>query len=94
MGLKKNDYEKNTPKDKIVDRIQVVKYPANTGFCQSHWHSPKNQRLIISYYLSEIKKIILKVVLTFLIIKIKKSKWKNLLKKEIWVYFIQHYFMV
>ena len=56
MGLKKNDYEKNTPKDKIVDRIQVVKYPANTGFCQSHWHSPKNQRLVISYYLSEIKK--------------------------------------
>ena len=40
----------------IVDRIQIARYPENTGFCELHSHPPKNQRLIISVYMSEIKK--------------------------------------
>ena len=56
MGLNPDEYVKNTPKNKVIDRIQIVQYPKNTGFCQSHWHSPKNQRIIISFYFSQIKK--------------------------------------
>ena len=55
-GLNFDTYEKNTPKNRIVDRIQIARYPENTGFCELHSHPPKNQRLIISVYMSEIKK--------------------------------------
>lgn len=52
-GLNFDEYVKNTPKDKIVDRVQVVRYPDKTGFIEPHQHSPKNQRLIISIYMSK-----------------------------------------
>ena len=52
-GLKENEYEKNTPKDGSVDRIQIVRYPENTGFIEPHFHDPKNQRIIISIYMSK-----------------------------------------
>ena len=52
-GLKKNSYVKNTPKDGVVDRIQIVRYPDKTGYIEPHFHDPKNQRLIISVYMSK-----------------------------------------
>ena len=51
-GLDKDSFIKNTPKDGIVDRIQVVQYPADTGYIEPHQHDPINQRLIISVYMS------------------------------------------
>ena len=52
-GLKFNEYVENTPKNIIVDRIQVVRYPEKTGFIEPHQHDPINQRLIISVYMSK-----------------------------------------
>ena len=52
-GLSKNTFKNNLPKDGIVDRIQVVKYPENTGYIEPHFHDPKNQRIIISVYMSK-----------------------------------------
>ncbi len=54
MGLSKHAYEKNTPKDGIVDRVQIVRYPPNSGYIEPHVHHPKNQRLIINIYMSQI----------------------------------------
>ncbi len=52
-GLDFDTFKNNTPKDKIVDRIQIVRYPNKTGFIEPHQHHPINQRLIISIYMSE-----------------------------------------
>ena len=52
-GLEKNSFVKNLPKDGVVDRVQIVKYPENTGYIEPHYHDPKNQRLIISVYMSK-----------------------------------------
>lgn len=52
-GLQKNSFVKNTPKNGIIDRIQIVRYPENTGYIEPHFHDPKNQRLIISIYMSK-----------------------------------------
>ena len=30
-GLNYNSYVNNTPKDLVVDRVQVIRYPENTG---------------------------------------------------------------
>jgi hypothetical protein len=54
MGLSKHAYERNTPKDGIVDRVQIVRYPPNSGYIEPHVHHPKNQRLIINVYMSQI----------------------------------------
>ena len=52
-GLKYNDFKKNTPKDKLIDRIQIVRYPEKTGKIEPHIHDPFHQRLIISLYMSK-----------------------------------------
>ncbi len=52
-GLKFDEYVNNTPKDIVIDRIQVVRYPDRTGFIEPHQHTPLNQRLIISIYMSK-----------------------------------------
>ena len=52
-GLTYNQYKNNYPKDGIVDRMQVVRYPNNSGFIEPHQHHPLNQRLIISVYMPE-----------------------------------------
>lgn len=52
-GLKFDEYVKNTPKDIVVDRVQIVRYPEKTGFIEPHQHTPINQRLIISVYMSK-----------------------------------------
>jgi|TARA_B100001964_G_C14111489_1_gene544046 hypothetical protein len=35
-GLNKNEFKKNTPKDKIIDRIEVLRYPLNEGYISNH----------------------------------------------------------
>ena len=53
MGLKQTAYEKNTPKDGVIDRIQVVKYPSKIGFLEPHIDPHRYQKLIISSYMSK-----------------------------------------
>ncbi len=53
MGLKPNEYENNTPKDGIVDRVQVVQYPSRIGYLEPHIDPNKNQRLFFSGYMSK-----------------------------------------
>lgn len=52
-GLAPNMYEDLTPKDGKVDRLQIVEYPAGTGFLAPHQDPDHNQRLIMSAYLSK-----------------------------------------
>jgi len=55
-GLKHNEFKKNTPKNIVVDRVQVVRYPEMTGRTEPHVHDPIHQRLIISVYMSKMGK--------------------------------------
>ncbi len=51
-GLEFNQYEKNTPKDGSVDRIQIVCYPPRYGGVEKHVDTSNNCNLAISCYLS------------------------------------------
>jgi hypothetical protein len=55
-GKKSNEYKFNLPKDGKVDRVQITKYPKNTGFIEPHNHALdyNNLTLGISIYLSEL----------------------------------------
>ncbi len=53
MGLRYNEYEKNTPKDGVIDRIQVVQYPSKIGYLEPHVDPNRNQRLFFSGYMSK-----------------------------------------
>lgn len=53
MGMDPHEYESNTPKDGVVDRIQVVRYPPGDGFLETHFDPHQNQRLFISGYMSK-----------------------------------------
>ena len=53
MGLRPDEYEKNTPKDGVVDRIQVVRYPPRIGFLEPHSDPYRYQRLFFSGYMSK-----------------------------------------
>jgi hypothetical protein len=53
MGLRPDDYEKNTPKDGVVDRIQVVRYPPSIGFLEPHSDPYLHQRVFFSGYMSK-----------------------------------------
>ena len=53
MGYKPEIFEKNTPKDGIVDRIQVVRYPSKYGFRDPHSDPYKYQKFFISGYMSK-----------------------------------------
>ena len=53
MGLQYNEYENNTPKDGVVDRIQVVRYPPSLGYLEPHTDAFEHQRLIFSGYMSK-----------------------------------------
>ena len=50
-GLSYFEYEKNTPKDLIIERTQVVRYPPG-GYIEPHLDNNKLIRFIISGYLS------------------------------------------
>ena len=54
-GFKFNEFENNTTKnnDKVVDRFQIVHYPAGAGWLETHSDPYHNQRVIISGFLSE-----------------------------------------
>ena len=51
-GLRPDEFEKLTPKDGKVDRLQITEYPPGTGFIAPHQDPDHNQRLIMSGYLS------------------------------------------
>ena len=53
MGLKPTAYEKNTPKDGVVDRIQIAQYPSKIGFLEPHSDPYLHQRLFLSGYMSK-----------------------------------------
>ena len=53
MGIKPTEYENNTPKDGVIDRIQVVQYPSKIGFLEPHTDPYKHQRLFHSAYMSK-----------------------------------------
>ena len=53
MGLEATAYEENTPKDGVVDRIQVAQYPSKVGFLEPHSDPYLHQRLFFSGYMSK-----------------------------------------
>ena len=53
MGYKPDIFEKNTPKDGPIDRIQVVRYPSKYGFLEPHSDPYKYQKFFISGYMSK-----------------------------------------
>ncbi|MBS3124381.1 hypothetical protein J4437_07185 [Candidatus Woesearchaeota archaeon] len=52
-GLDSEEYEKNTPKDGMVDRIQIVHYPSGAGRIETHSDPYQVHRLIISCFMSK-----------------------------------------
>lgn len=52
-GFNANEYENNTPKDGVIDRFQIVHYPAGAGWLETHNDPYHNQRVIISGFLSQ-----------------------------------------
>ncbi len=53
MGLRFNEYESNTPKNGVVDRVQVVRYPPRIGYLEPHSDPYLHQRLFFSGYMSK-----------------------------------------
>lgn len=53
MGLASDAYERLTPKDGVVDRIQVVRYPPAIGFLEPHADPHLHQRVFLSAYMSK-----------------------------------------
>ena len=53
MGLRPDEYESNTPKDGVVDRIQIVRYPPRIGFLEPHSDPYLHNRLFFSGYMSK-----------------------------------------
>lgn len=51
MGLKADEYEANTPKDGVIDRVQIVRYPPAIGFLEPHADPHLHQRLFFSGYM-------------------------------------------
>ena len=52
-GVQPDAFEKNTPKDGVIDRIQVVRYPPRIGYLEPHIDPYLPQRLIFSGYMSK-----------------------------------------
>ena len=55
MGLNFNEFENNTPKNGVVDRVQLVRYPSSIGYLEPHSDPYKHQKLFISGYMSKQK---------------------------------------
>ena len=51
-GLNFDQYEKNTPKDIAIDRLQIVCYPPGCGGVEKHTDTDSNCNLAISCHLS------------------------------------------
>lgn len=52
-GVQPDESEKTTPKDGVIDRIQVVRYPPRIGYLEPHSDPYFPQRLIFSGYMSK-----------------------------------------
>ena len=52
-GYYQDVWELNTPKDGIVDRIQIVKYPPNSGKLELHQDPYLYQKFFISVYITK-----------------------------------------
>lgn len=52
-GQQLDEYAHHTPKDGVVDRIQIVRYPAGSGMLEPHSDPYLHQPLIISAYMSK-----------------------------------------
>lgn len=52
-GYRFDEYERHTPKDGVVDRIQIAQYPSKIGISETHADPWKNQRTFISAFMSK-----------------------------------------
>ena len=52
-GFPADAYERHTPKDGVVDRIQIAQYPPKIGISETHSDPWKNQRTFISAFMSK-----------------------------------------
>ena len=77
-GNGKNQFEKNLPSDKQIDRLQIVRYPAGGGELRDHVDSRKNQRVATGIILSKIGEDFLKGGFYF---KTSKTKKINIEKR-------------
>lgn len=53
MGMAPDTYEHNTPRDGVVDRIQIVRYPPGEGMLVTHSDPFKHQRIFLSGIMSK-----------------------------------------
>jgi|21_taG_2_1085346.scaffolds.fasta_scaffold00062_23 hypothetical protein len=53
-GLDINEYKNNLPEDKIIDRVQVLHYPLNSGEITCHCDKARWQKTNIGFNLTEI----------------------------------------
>lgn len=53
MGMEPTVYEQNTPKDGVVDRIQIAQYPSKIGYLEPHSDPYLHQRLFFSGYMTK-----------------------------------------
>lgn len=53
QGYQKDEWELNTPKDGVVDRLQVAMYPRGSGYSEMHADPIVHQKLFISIYMSK-----------------------------------------
>jgi len=77
-GNGKNQFEKNIPSDKQIDRLQIVRYPAGGGELRGHVDPRKNQRIVSGIIMSKIGEDFLKGGFYF---KSSKTKKNNLEKR-------------
>lgn len=52
-GFRFDEYENNTPKDGVVDRIQIARYLPKIGISETHCDPYQNQRFFISGFMSK-----------------------------------------
>ena len=52
-GLDKKAFEKNTPKNGVVDRLLIRRYPHNTGFLETHVDIDVNVRIVSGVFMSK-----------------------------------------
>ncbi|NQU57843.1 MAG: hypothetical protein HQ513_11450 [Rhodospirillales bacterium] len=51
-GFPRDAYEINTPRDRVVDRLQLIQYPLGGGNLKLHYDPRNNQRFIIGILLT------------------------------------------
>ena len=77
-GNGKNQFEKNIPSNKQIDRLQIVRYPAGGGELRDHVDPRKNQRVVSGIIMSKIGEDFLKGGFYF---KSSKTKKINIEKR-------------